>query len=155
MILSAVFRLCSPAGSPFENRACYRLWSAESHHSPALPLPTSAVAHCRDSSPVIGRPWGSILYSHEDHRVPASPGRFMRCVDRSGFRHRRAAAYSLLPWVNVPVTRNVLFSRFISAKFTCLKFDFSSDHPSNLLMVWELSFRLGKCLFTVNAIHCA
>ena len=95
MILSAVFRLCSPAGSPFENWACYRLWFAESHHSSALPLPISAVAHCRDSSPVIGRPWGSILYSHEDHRAPASPGRFMRCVDRSGSRHRRAAACSL------------------------------------------------------------
>ena len=39
------------------------------------------------------------------------------------------------PWVNVPVTRSVLFSRFVSAKSTCLKFDFSSDHPSNLLMV--------------------
>ena len=39
------------------------------------------------------------------------------------------------PWVNVPVTRNVLFSRFVSAKSTCLKFGISSDHPSDLLMV--------------------
>ena len=77
----------------------------------------------------------------------------MRCVDRSGSRHRRAAACSLLPWVNVPVARNVLFSRFISAKFTCLKFESPKQSADGLRIAG--SFRkMSRMQFTAHRKRC-
>ena len=80
---------------------------------------------------------------HEDHRAPASPRRIMRCVDRSGFRPRRAAACSLSFMGQRTCNPDCSVFKVRISKTICLKFDRGSDHSSILLMVWELSVRLG------------
>ena len=56
-------------------------------------------------------------------------------------------------WVNVPVTRNVLFSRFISVKFTCLKFESPKQSADGLRIAG--SFRkMSRMQFTAHRKRC-